>query len=721
MNFIQNGIMYKNLTLRNRIFAITSLLIVVAFALIYVFVRPKYKEAIIRERTTIVSQLQEYSLRRADLSISNWQNTTTILAEDIRTEPGATESIARRAINYTPGLIRITITEPGSDELIDFTRTVFQDIRFPDKIDTWYPSRLDPRINTVWIPDTSQAVDFFITQRSIQIDTFDNAGDPVQMIFTLNLFFDAKRITRELVDIPLGAGVYETNIVSDLGFNLISDSDLNFPAELVGNASFSDEIVTKLNGIDWFIMSSRFESIPYWHVIAVEESYILQPVHNLIIFSLISGLGILFTMVLFSWYVSARVNKPIEQILDDVDHISKLNFDHRIREVELPEFGVMRETLENIRITLLRYQKINVEKIILEEWKNRYMMTYTEDLIGILDNTGKFRFANNQFVEFIEGFGKNPKDTVFKELLNSPKLELSKTTQNVHYPNPYTIRIDRAELAHFINEETTYFYDYQYVAFEDEAGNSQGALIVLHDMTRDRLVDIQRTDMINIIVHELKNPITGVVGLSRLMLDNTDLDPVEANELLKEIYLSGERMNDLVNRFLDVQRLEYGRIPVEFKDVDLFKLVNEVKSVSNALLSEKKLKINVTAKGTDFIVSGSKDLLFDAVQNLISNAVKYGDPNRIIEVQLEQRSGNVELSVTDYGYGISIEDQKKVFEKFYRVRSNIKSAKEKGTGLGLSYVKEIIHKHHGEISLESSEDIGSRFTIALPEKGTKNT
>lgn len=707
--------MYKKLTLRNRIFLITSCLILLAYALVLLFVRPKYKEAIITERTTIVSQLQEYSLRRTDETIRNWLNATTLLSENVQTEPGDIESIARKAINYTPGLVRITLTEPGSDEMVDFTRTIFQGTEFPTTVDEWYESRIDPRINIAWLPDTSNTIDIFIAQRTIQIDTFDGAGNQVEYLFTLNMFFNAKTLTTELTEIPIGEGEYRANIVSNFGTHIIQDNFL-FPSELIGEASYSEKKEVELNGEKWFILSSRFETIPFWHLIAVEDSFILEPVNNLVLFSLFTGLGILSLMVFFSWYVSVRMNKPIEQILKDVEHISNLEFDQSIREVELPEFAAMRETLENIRVTLLRYQKINVEKIILEEWKNRYMMTYSEDFIGILDNEGKFRFANNHFVGFIEAFGQNPKDVSFDELLSTSKLELSKSNQTVHYPNPYTIKINQAELAHFVSEESTYFYDYQHIAFEDEQGDSQGALVVLHDKTKDRLLDIKRTDMINIIVHELKNPITGVVGLSKLMIDNAGMSVEENQELLKEIYLSGERMNDLVNRFLDVQRLEYGRIAVEFNPIDLFQLVNDVKSVSNALLTQKNLKINISAKGTSFIVSGSKDLLFDAIQNLVSNAIKYGDPDRVIDIELENKGDEIELSVTDYGFGISIEDQQKVFDKFYRVRSNIKSAKEKGTGLGLAYVKEIIHRHNGEVQLESNEKIGSRFTLIFPNK-----
>ena len=707
--------MYSKLTLRNRIFLITSVIIVVAFGLMWMFIRPEYQDAIIKERTTIVAQLQEYTLQRTDGTIRNWLNATSFLAEEISTYPAQTENAARRAINYTPGLMRININEVGTTDDIEFTRTVNDGLVFPNEITVWYSSRLDPRLNISLISDSTQNTHFFIIQRAIQISTFDESGLPTQLVLTLRMFYDATSMVTELTQIPLG-GNYAANIVSERGENVTSNGLIEIPSELIGDASYSEQTVVPIDGNNWFLMSSRFETVPFWHIVSVEDSFILKPVKTLVYFSLIASMGILFLMVLFTYYVSARINRPIDQILSDVEHISNLDFDHSIRNVELPEFELMQETLENIRITLHRYQKINVEKIILEEWKNRYMMTYSEDLIGILDTSGKFRFANNHFIEFIEGFGMNPQDTFFEQLIDNPKVDVSKPTQTVHFPNPYSIKVDRAEMAHFVDEETTYFYDYQFVSFVDEGGNPQGALVILHDKTKDRLVDIKRTDMINIIVHELKNPITGVVGLSKLMIDNSSMSTDEMQELLKEVYLSGERMNDLVNRFLDVQRLEYGRIPVEFLDVDMFQIVNDVRSISNSLLTQKNLKIDITAKGTHFVVSGSKDLLFDAIQNLVSNAIKYGDKDRTIELLIHEKPTTLEVSITDHGYGISMEDQKKVFEKFFRVRSNIKSAREKGTGLGLAYVKEIVSKHNGDIQLESNAEIGSRFTIALPKK-----
>ncbi|WP_350202293.1 ATP-binding protein [Gracilimonas sp.] len=701
--------MFDGLTLRNRIFLFSSLLLLMAFVLMWVFVRPQYREAIINERTTIVSQLQEYSLKRSDQVIRNWLNSTNYTAEEIAKAPDQTQNIVTKTINLTPGLMRITISEQSSTESVDIRRSLYDDIDFSGIKYNWYQSRLDPMINVSWSPDTLQNTHFFIAKRVIQI-----AGN----IYQLDMFFDASQITIELINIPLG-GTYVANIVSGTGDNIVPEQPFEFPAFLVGDASYSNQSTIELNGNNWFVMTSRFQTTPFWHVIAVEDSFVLQPVYDLITYSLITGGVILFILFCFSWYVSIHVNKPVEQIITDVEYLSGLNFDHQIKPVSLPEFDLMQETLENIRLTLQRYQKINVEKIILEESKNKYMMTYSEDLIGILDENQQFSFLNNNFQSFLESLSLDPKVSSLDDILGHENIQTGKFERTIHYPNPYTIKINRAELSQSFKEGKTYFYDFQYVTIVDKEGAEQAALIILHDKTEDRLNDIKRNDMINIIVHELKNPISGVIGLSQILLENKNIAAEERGVLVDQIYLSGDRMNKLVNRFLEIQRLESGKESLELENVDLNKIVQNVHQITNPLLSEKKLKVSASKKGKNFKVKGNSDLIFDAVQNLISNAIKYGDLNRTIETQLKETEDSILFSVTDFGYGISTEDQKKIFDKFFRVKSKA-NAKEKGTGLGLAYVREIMHRHNGEIELESNEAIGSRFTLVFPKLNRQN-
>lgn len=698
--------MLNKFTLRKRIFLFSSILIILAFTLMWLFVRPQYKEAIINERTTIVSQLQEYSLQRSDQVIRNWLNSTTYTVDEIENNAAQTQDIVSRTLNLTPGLMRITISEEGSSETVDIRRSMHDDIDFSFIEYNWLPSNLDPTIRVSLSSNPQDENYFLIAQKAIRI-----GGS----VFFLDMYFDASSIVNELVNIPLG-GTYEANIFSENGANILPHKEIELPETILNEANFSNQSTIEINGAEWFLLNSRFQSIPLWHVVAVEDSFILKPVYDLIIFSLIAGGLIFLILFTFSWYVSRRVNKPVEQIISDVEYMSTLDFEHPIKPVTLPEFSLMQNTLETIRLTLQRYQKINVEKVILEEWKNRYMMTYSKDLIGILDSSKHFSFINNNFEELLQDLNIKPDSAHLDDILSHSKITVAKFEQRTHNPDPYTVKINSSEISHYLNDNKNDYYDFQYVSIINKEGHEEAALIILHDMTEDRLNDIKRNEMINIIAHELKNPITSIMGLSEVLMDSTyQMDDSEKDNMINEILISGQRMKSLVNRFLDIQRIESGRINIEFEPIDLMVVTEEVRAITHPLLKDKNLKTKLVREGRNFQINGSRDLIFDAIQNLLSNAIKYGGKDRTIEIKLSHKPDHHSISITDHGYGISIEEQKKIFDKFYRVKSNKKAIRETGTGLGLSYVREIIDLHNGEIELESNEDIGSRFTLVFPK------
>lgn len=698
--------MLNNFTLRKRIFLFSSILISLAFTLMWIFVLPQYKEAIINERATIVSQLQEYSLQRSDQTIRNWLSSTNYMVAEIENNAAQTQDIVAKTLNLTPGLMRIAITQEGSTETVDIRRSIFNEIDFSLIEYNWYPSNLDPTIRISLSPDSLDQISFLVAQKGLRI------GDSV---FFLEMYFDASTILDELIDIPLG-GTYEANIFTDDGSNIFPQQKIELPPTVLNEENFSNQSTILVNGDEWFLLNSRFQTIPLWHVVAVEDSFILKPVNDLIVFSLIAGGIILLILFGFSWYVSSRVNKPVEQIINDVEHMSTLNFEHPIKPVDLPEFSLMRNTLESIRLTLERYQKINVERIILEEWKNRSLMTYSEDLIGILDSSNNFSFINNNLEQLLESLNIDPANAHLDDILSHSEISVAKFEQRIQQPDPYTVKINSSEVSHYLNDNKNDYYDFQHVSIINKENDVEAALIILHDKTEDRLNDIKRNDMINIIAHELKNPITSIMGLSEVLNDPTyPMAEPERNNMVNEILLSGQRMKSLVNRFLDIQRIESGRINIEFEEVNLMLLAEEVRSITHPLLMDKNLKTKLVREGRDFKVNGNSDLIIDAIQNLLSNAIKYGGEDRTIEIKLSHKPDHRSISITDYGYGISLEEQKKIFDKFYRVKSNKKAARETGTGLGLSYVREIINLHNGEIELESNEEIGSRFTLVFPK------
>ena len=254
--------MFQKLTLRNRIFLISSLLIMAAITLIWVFIKPEYQDKIVKERTTIVSQLQEYTLRQTDGTIRNWLNSTIRLAQDLSQDPGNAPELANKAINYTPGLMRVIIADTESDEEIDLIRGIYNSIDFTIEQIDWYPSRIDETTNTALVNHPEQTVDFFITERAFQIGS---------NVFKLRLYFNAQNLNNSLTNIPLG-GSYFTSISNSLGESVTPSSTFQFPNDLIGETSFSDEKMITIDSKNWYVLSSRFETIPFWHLVAVDDA-----------------------------------------------------------------------------------------------------------------------------------------------------------------------------------------------------------------------------------------------------------------------------------------------------------------------------------------------------------------------------------------------------------------------------------------------------------------
>jgi len=697
--------MLKRFTLQQRIFLFTLVIIIASQLLLWLAVRPLYRDALLKERSTVISQQQEYALSSADHTLRNWMNATNYAARQISEHPAQTQTILKNSIGLNHQLMRVTIHSDSSDEYLDLKRSSKRSMDFTIQHPNWITSSIDQTIRVNWPADSVKSAKLLITQKLFQF-----AGEPYRM----NLYFDATELRKNLFDIPLKDAHFESLIQKD-GSYFAGENHLTVPPSIFGKGPYSQEHVIHYDNQAWFVTTSALQTLPLWHITGVGQNVALKPLHRILIYSIYASVGILLLMAGISWYISRKLQQPITQLIRDVEYMSDLDFEHPVRNPELPEFNLMRDTLEQVRLSLLRYQKINVEKIILEEWKNKYLMTYSEDLIGITDEGESFTFVNNHLSEFFDQLGFETQTVSKEQLLNHDSMQLSETNKIVHHPKPFNIRVDKSELSYRPNQEKAFYYDYQDVTILDEDGHPRGSLLILHDITEERKLDKKRIEMINVIVHELKNPVAGVIGLADLLIDDPDMDRPVQQTLLEEVMQSGNRINELINRFLDVQRLEARETPLNKEPLDLNHITQQVLTGLRVQLKDKNLETEVHSHSDVPIILGDQQLIFDALQNILSNAIKYGSSNRTIDIELNDTEDEIAIAVTDHGYGISMEDQQKVFEKFYRVKSSHPERNEKGTGLGLPYVKEIINKHDGSITLESNKSIGSRFTLHFPK------
>ncbi len=211
--------------------------------------------------------------------------------------------------------------------------------------------------------------------------------------------------------------------------------------------------------------------------------------------------------------------------------------------------------------------------------------------------------------------------------------------------------------------------------------------------------------------HELKTPLTSIRGYGELLKSGVVNDPTQAQECIERILKETNHMTALITDILMISRLEGNDVVEEKVDIPLRISVEEVRKSLEPMAQENHVFLEAQAEDCD--VHMSQKHLEQLLTNLISNAIKYNREDGTVDVFLKSEGHRLVLSVEDSGIGISKEDQKHIFERFYRVDKG-RSRKIGGTGLGLAIVKHIVRYYNGTIDVFSRENIGTKMTVTLP-------
>jgi len=212
--------------------------------------------------------------------------------------------------------------------------------------------------------------------------------------------------------------------------------------------------------------------------------------------------------------------------------------------------------------------------------------------------------------------------------------------------------------------------------------------------------------------HELRTPLNSVIGFSSMLLEgySGNLNP-EQKEQLEIVHSSGKHLLTLINDIIDISKIEAGNINLNVSEFKLGPLVNDVASMLNVSLSEKKLDLKVNVQ--DIVMRSDRTRLLQCIMNLISNAIKYTE-NGSVEITTKVINNNVIITVTDTGIGIKPEDIPKIFSPFVRLQTPL-TYKTSGTGLGLYMVKKITKDFlGGDVEVKSEIGKGSTFKLRVP-------
>lgn len=241
---------------------------------------------------------------------------------------------------------------------------------------------------------------------------------------------------------------------------------------------------------------------------------------------------------------------------------------------------------------------------------------------------------------------------------------------------------------------------------------------MVEDITEAKVLERARDEFFSIASHELRTPLTSIKGNTALIKQYYAevLNDKNLKEMIDDIHESSNRLILIVNDFLDVSRIEQGRITYNTENINCFEIVQEVIHDLQITADEKNIKLSIDNQTTNPMVKGDKDRTSQIIYNLVGNALKFTDSGDV-KVELKNNENKVEVRIIDTGTGISPDGQALLFHKFQQASDNPLTRKSSsGTGLGLYISRTLAEGMGGDVTLERTEEgVGSTFLLALPE------
>lgn len=239
-----------------------------------------------------------------------------------------------------------------------------------------------------------------------------------------------------------------------------------------------------------------------------------------------------------------------------------------------------------------------------------------------------------------------------------------------------------------------------------------GSMVVIRDCTEEQMARRSRGEFVAQVAHELKTPLNVLAMYSEALMGEDGNSEDFRTEAVNVIHDEVERLSTLINNLLALTKFELGGMQISRQRVRLHELLEDAFRNISQSGRGKGLKFELDLPREMSPVFMDKDLLRIAINNLLTNAIKYNSPDGQVTLSAEELNGEIEISVRDTGIGIAPADQHRVFDKFFR-SDDEKAREQTGHGLGLPLAQQIIQMHHGSLTLESEYGKGSRFVIRL--------
>jgi PAS domain S-box-containing protein len=398
---------------------------------------------------------------------------------------------------------------------------------------------------------------------------------------------------------------------------------------------------------------------------------------------------------------------PVTDVNGQVTHFIGVQHDVSLRKKAEQDLKLQQDSME--KQIADRTQRLKESEVFLSS----IIQTVRESLL-VLDPNFAVVSANDHF---IKTFKVTREETVGANLYNlgNHQWDIPKLRELLVDILPTNNPVEDFEVEHdfpHIGRKLMLLNAYR---IELEGQFKDQILLAIEDITEKREIERRKDDFLSIASHELKTPLTTIKGYVQAM---ERVMPENASDKFKNMlaktsqYL--DRLNNLIAELLDVSRIQTGNIELHKLPFDFDKMVKETVEAIQAASNHHKIHISGTS---GIVVSADESHIVQVLNNLLSNAIKYSPDADAVQVHISRVSEFVKVSIADEGMGISSEDQKKVFERFFR--SGDIQQRFPGMGIGLYICEQIIKNHNGTLWVESEMGKGSTFSFTLPVN-TKN-
>ncbi|HEY9063037.1 MAG TPA: ATP-binding protein [Pseudobacteroides sp.] len=419
-------------------------------------------------------------------------------------------------------------------------------------------------------------------------------------------------------------------------------------------------------------------------------------IDNLNIDLLKSSIIAIILSLLIGYALSKTITIPIINVMHKAQKVAGGDFDQLVDVKSEDEIGKLTKTF-NFMAKELKQKIIGISS---EKSKIETILKYMADGVIAFNMSGEVIHSNPASLRML---GLRDASFTFYEFAKSYSLDIS--IEDLLESESSASREANIRTMHKIIK--IYF-----ALFTDEENNAEGIIIVLQDITEQQRLDDMRKEFVANVSHELRTPLTSIKSYAETLLDGEYRNGEIAEKFLGVINSEADRMTRLVKDLLQLSSLDNKKMHWNKKNIQLTEIVkNCVNKMSiDAKIKEQSLEFFVEEDPGE--VYADRDRIEQVVINIISNAIKYTHIRGIITVSVGVNENMAFIRVADTGIGISQEDIKRVFERFYRV-DKARSREMGGTGLGLAIAKEIVEAHGGTILVSSEIGVGTVLTVNL--------